>query len=171
MLGSSMRFISILAFTWTINKCNYTINNCCYNQDHKKKYHAQEHKKYPGKPFSTREEKLAILCYILKRKTSHTIDLAHKRVFSKTQKLAPKRGAHFIPRRCTCWNFQMTSGVCVVCFLNGEITFIYTRLDTSKVVSIGTTRSTSITQNIINNYNINYLSLYGGADMYPLHNN
>jgi hypothetical protein len=47
--------------------------------------------------------------------------------------------------------------MCVVCFLNGEITFIYTRLDTSKVVSIGTTGPTSITQNIINNYNINYL--------------
>jgi hypothetical protein len=26
------------------------------NQYHKKKHHAQEHKKYPGKPFSTREE-------------------------------------------------------------------------------------------------------------------
>jgi hypothetical protein len=40
-------------------------------------------------------------------------------------------------------------------FLNGEITFIYIRLDTSKVVSIGTTGSTSITHNVINNYNIN----------------
>ena len=26
------------------------------NQDHKKKIHAQVHKKYPGKPFSTKEE-------------------------------------------------------------------------------------------------------------------
>jgi hypothetical protein len=59
--------------------------NCCDNQDHKKKYHAQEHKKYPEKPFSTREENPTILCYILKRKTSHTIDLAHKRVLSKTK--------------------------------------------------------------------------------------
>jgi hypothetical protein len=72
------------------------------NQGHKKKYHAQEQKKYPGKPFSTREENPAILCNILKRKTSHTINLAHKRVLSKTKKLAPKRGAHFSPRICTC---------------------------------------------------------------------
>ena len=151
-----MKFISILAFIWTINKCNYTINNCYNNQDHKKKYHAQEHKKYPGKPFSTREENPTILCYILKRKTSHTIDLAHKRVLSKTKKLAPKRGAHFIPK----YVFTEISKItCLLCFLNGEITFIYTRLDTSKVVSIGTTGPTSITQNIINNYNINYLLL------------
>ena len=45
----------------------------------------------------------------------------------------------------------------VLCFLNGEITFIYIRLDISKVVSIGTTGPTSITHNIINNYHINYL--------------
>jgi hypothetical protein len=32
---------------------------CCSNQDHKKKHHAQVHKKYHGKPFSTREENLA----------------------------------------------------------------------------------------------------------------
>jgi hypothetical protein len=28
----------------------------CSNQDHKKKHHAQVHKKYHGKPFSIREE-------------------------------------------------------------------------------------------------------------------
>jgi hypothetical protein len=48
-------------------------------------------------------------------------------------------------------------------------TFIYTRLITSNDVSIGIIGPTSITQNIINNYHINYLSLYGGADLYPLH--
>ena len=160
MLGSSMRFISILAFTWTINKCSYTIHNCCNNQDHKKKYHAQEEKKYRWKPFSTREENSTILCYILKTNTSHTIDLEHKRVLSKTKKLVPKRGAHFNPKLCTFWNFQ--NHMYVVCFLNGKITFIYTRLNTSKVVSIGTTWLTSITHNIINNYHINYLLLYGG---------
>jgi hypothetical protein len=36
-------------------------------------------------------------------------------------------------------------------------TFIYIRLVTSNDVSIGTIGSTSITQNIINNYHINYL--------------
>jgi hypothetical protein len=36
-------------------------------------------------------------------------------------------------------------------------TFIYTRLNTSNDVSIGTIGPTSITQNIINNYNINYV--------------
>jgi hypothetical protein len=39
------------------------------NQDHKKNNHAQEHKKYLGKPFYTREENPAILCYILKRRS------------------------------------------------------------------------------------------------------
>ena len=45
----------------------------------------------------------------------------------------------------------------VIYFLNGEITFIYIRLDISKVVYVGTTEPTSITQNIIKNYYINYL--------------
>jgi hypothetical protein len=36
-------------------------------------------------------------------------------------------------------------------------TFIYIRLVTSNDVSIGTIGPTSITQNIINNYHINYL--------------
>jgi hypothetical protein len=31
--------------------------NCCNNQDHKKKYHAQEHKKYPGKTLLNKGEK------------------------------------------------------------------------------------------------------------------
>jgi hypothetical protein len=45
------------------------INN---NQDHKKKHHAQEQKKYPGKPFSTREENpTKILHYILQEKDLH----------------------------------------------------------------------------------------------------
>jgi hypothetical protein len=48
-------------------------------------------------------------------------------------------------------------------------TFIYIRLITSNDVSIGTIGPTSITQNIINNYHINYLLHYGGADLYPLH--
>jgi hypothetical protein len=41
---------SILAFN--LNHKQF----CCNNQDHKKKHHAQVHKKYPRKPFSTREE-------------------------------------------------------------------------------------------------------------------
>jgi hypothetical protein len=64
---------------------------------------------------------------------------------------------------------EISKLTCVLCFLNGEITFIYIRLDIAKVVSIGATGPTSITQNIINNYHINYLSLYGGANMYTLH--
>jgi hypothetical protein len=39
-----------------------------------------------GNPSQQREENPTILCYILKRNTSHTIDLAHKRVLSKTKK-------------------------------------------------------------------------------------
>jgi hypothetical protein len=45
-----MKFIPFLAFY--LNHKQF----CCSNQDHKKKHHAQVHKKYPGKPFSTREE-------------------------------------------------------------------------------------------------------------------
>jgi hypothetical protein len=46
---------------------------CCSNQDHKKKHHAQEHKKYPGKPFSTREENPAkSFAIFFKRKTFTT---------------------------------------------------------------------------------------------------
>ena len=42
------------------------------NQDHKKKIHEQVHKKYPGKPFSTREENPAkILRYNLQEKDLH----------------------------------------------------------------------------------------------------
>jgi hypothetical protein len=48
--GLSMNFIPFLAFN--LNHKQFG----CNNQDHKKKHHAQEHKKYPGKPFSTREE-------------------------------------------------------------------------------------------------------------------
>ena len=91
-------FYFILAFTWTINKCSDTIHKCCNNQDHKKKYHAQEHKKYHGKPFYSREENSTILCYILKRRSPNHKTLMHTRGCSTTLKLAPKRGAHFSPK-------------------------------------------------------------------------
>jgi hypothetical protein len=45
-----MKFIPFLAFY--LNHRQFVADN----QDHKKKHHAQVHKKYPGKPFSTREE-------------------------------------------------------------------------------------------------------------------
>jgi hypothetical protein len=60
-----MKFIPFLAFNHN--------HKCCSNQDHKKKHHAQEHKKYPGKPFSTREENPAkSFAIFLKRKTFTT---------------------------------------------------------------------------------------------------
>ena len=145
MLGSSMRFNSFLAFTWTINKCSYTIHNCCNNQDHKNKYHAREHKKYPGKPFSTREENRTILFYILKRRSPNHKTLMHTRGCSTTLKLAPKRGAQFIPRRCACWKFKMTSDLWVSVSSMGKSPLFILDLDTVKVVSIGTTKPTSIT--------------------------
>jgi hypothetical protein len=43
-----MKFIPFLAFNHN--------HKCCSKKDHKKKHCAQEHKKYPRKPFSTREE-------------------------------------------------------------------------------------------------------------------
>jgi hypothetical protein len=39
-----------------------------------------------GNPSQQGKKTEPILCYILKRKTSHTIDLAHKKVLSKTKK-------------------------------------------------------------------------------------
>jgi hypothetical protein len=51
-----------------------------------------------GKPFSTREKNLTILCYILKRISSNHETLMHTRGLSTTLKLAPKRGVHFNPR-------------------------------------------------------------------------
>jgi hypothetical protein len=51
-----------------------------------------------GKPFSTREKNLAILCYILKRISSNHKTLMHIRGCSTTLKLVPKRGAHFSPK-------------------------------------------------------------------------
>jgi hypothetical protein len=48
-------------------------HKCCNNQDHKKKHHAQEPKKYPRKPFSTREENpIKSFAIFFKRKTFTT---------------------------------------------------------------------------------------------------
>jgi hypothetical protein len=70
----SMKIIPFLAFNHN--------HKCCSNQDHKKNHHAQEHMKYPGKPFSTRQENPAKYFVIFfKRKTFTTkINLSHKRV-------------------------------------------------------------------------------------------
>jgi len=67
---------------------NYFNHNYYNNQDHKKKIHAQEHKIYPGKPFSTREKNPSkSFAIFFKTKTSHTITkkLAHKRVLQFSQ--------------------------------------------------------------------------------------
>ena len=140
---------SILAFYLNHNQL------CCNNQDHKKKHHAHEHKKYYGKPFSTREENPANpLLY------SQEKDLQHHRPSTQKGALQNQEAQHPREVRTSALELvlaEISKITCVLCFLNGEITFIYTRLDTSKVVSIGTTGLTSITRNIINNYHINYL--------------
>ena len=115
-----MRFISILAFIWTIKKWSYTIHNCYNNPDHKNKYHTQKHKKYIGKPFYSREENPTIICYILKRRSLNHKTLMHTRGCSTTLKLVPKRGTHF-SLTSVCWNSEMTSDKCEsVCFLMGK---------------------------------------------------
>jgi hypothetical protein len=66
-----------------------------------KKHHAQEHKKYPRKPFSNKGEKPSeILCYTLQEK-----DLFTTQEYPSTQEgaqnletLVPKRGAQLLPR-------------------------------------------------------------------------
>jgi hypothetical protein len=50
-----MAHVILLNFLSTITSTITTTEN----QDHMKKIHAQVHKKYPRKPFSTREENLA----------------------------------------------------------------------------------------------------------------
>jgi hypothetical protein len=69
-----MKFIPFLAFNHN--------HKCCSNQDNKKKHHAQEHKKHPEKPFSTREENPTKSFAILFKRNTFTTkkDLAHKRV-------------------------------------------------------------------------------------------
>jgi hypothetical protein len=54
---------------------------CCSNQDHKNKHHAQVHKIYPGKPFSTREKTHPNPLLYSSRERPFTTknDLAHKR--------------------------------------------------------------------------------------------
>jgi hypothetical protein len=69
-----MKFIPFYHLTITIK--------CCSKQDHKKKHHAQEHKKYLGKPFTIREEKpTKSFAIFFKRKTfTSKKDIAQKRV-------------------------------------------------------------------------------------------
>jgi hypothetical protein len=69
-----MKFIPFLSFNHN--------HKCCSSQDQKKKHHAQEYMKYPGKLFSTREENPAKSFAIFFKRNTFTTkkDLAHKRV-------------------------------------------------------------------------------------------
>ena len=68
--GSSMRFNFNFCLLEPYIMTATTIQAiAAVNQYHKKNNHAQEHKKYLGKPFYTREENPTILCYILKRRS------------------------------------------------------------------------------------------------------
>jgi hypothetical protein len=73
-----MAHVILLNFLSTITSTITTATN----QDHKKKIHAQVHKKYPGKPFSTREENPAnpLLYSSRERPPTPSPKLAHKRV-------------------------------------------------------------------------------------------
>jgi hypothetical protein len=96
-----------------------------------------------GNPSQQGKKTQPILCYILQEKDLHHHKrLAHKRVLTNPRRLAPKRGAHFSQEQVF---VEISKLTLVICFLNGEFTFIYTRLNLSTVVSIGTTGSTSIT--------------------------
>jgi hypothetical protein len=67
-----LNFLSTITSTITI----------AANQYHKKNIHAQVHKKYPGKPFSTRKENPAnpLLYFSRERPPTPLPKLAHKRV-------------------------------------------------------------------------------------------
>jgi hypothetical protein len=73
-----MAHVILLNFLSTITSTITT----AVNQDHKKKIHAQVHKKYHGKPFSTREENSAnpLLYFSRERPPTPSPKLANKRV-------------------------------------------------------------------------------------------
>jgi hypothetical protein len=73
-----MAHVILLNFLSTITS---TITTAA-NQDHKKKIHTQAHKKYPGKPFLTREENPTnpLLYFLTERPPTPSPKLAHERV-------------------------------------------------------------------------------------------
>jgi hypothetical protein len=73
-----MAHVILLNFQSTITSTITTATN----QDYKKKIHAQVHKKYPRKPFSTKEENPAnpLLYFSRERPPTPSPKLAHKRV-------------------------------------------------------------------------------------------
>jgi hypothetical protein len=96
-----------------------------------------------------------ILCYILQGKDlHHQENLAHKRVLANPRRLVPKRGVHLSQEDELAEISKLTLDIS---FLNGEFTFTYIRLDLSTQVSISTTDLTSLSHNIININQINYL--------------
>jgi hypothetical protein len=94
------------------------------------------------------------LLYSSRESLHHQENLAHKRVLANTRRLAPKRGAHFSQEHVLAEISKLTQKIR---FLNREFTFTYIRLDLSTEVSIGTTGATSLSHNIININQINYL--------------
>jgi hypothetical protein len=90
-----MKFIPFLSFNHD--------HKFCSNQDHKKKHHAQEHKNYPGKPFSTREENpTKFVSIFLKRNTfttkinPSTQELSWETLLNKGRK--PSQICFYIPQ-------------------------------------------------------------------------
>ena len=84
----------------------------------------------------------------------HQENLAHKRVLSNPRRLTPKGDAHFSQEYVLAEISKLTQKIW---FLNWEFTFTDIRLDLSTEVSIGTTGPTSLTHNIININQIDYL--------------
>ena len=108
-----------------------------------------------GNPSQQGKKIQPIICYILQEKDLHQQEnLAHKRVLTNPRRLVPKRGAHFSQVDVLAKISKLTLKIL---FLHGEFTFTYIRLNLSTEVSLGTTGPTSLTHNIINNNQINYL--------------
>jgi len=49
---------------------------------------------------------IQIISILFKRNTSTKINPSTQEGASNPRTLAPKRGAHLLPKKCTCWNFQ-----------------------------------------------------------------
>jgi hypothetical protein len=115
-----MKFIPFLSFHLTIN------NNVGGSKDQKKKHHGQEDKKYPGKPFSTREENpTKSFSIFFKTKTFTTNNTYHTRGCSNPRIIEPNRGVYLsqddVPT-------EISKLVCRMCFHNGQSSFTYIRL-------------------------------------------
>jgi hypothetical protein len=107
-----------------------------------------------GNPSQQGNKNQPILFYILQEIYLHDQENISHRVLTNPRRLAPKRGLDFSQVDVLVEISKLTQKIY---FLNGEFTFTYNRINLSTKVSIGKTGPTSLSQNIININQVNYL--------------